>query len=76
LRDRRNPNATGRQATAWPFAARRTPSAGLLRIPPEVEEQGLDLTEIPATPYPEGIPVTAMRSTSGTAVLSVGEEVK
>ena len=51
-------------------------SAGLLRIPPEVEEQGLDLTEIPATPYPEGIPVTAMRSTSGTAVLSVGEEVK
>ncbi|AMO62231.1 Rh family protein/ammonium transporter [Mycolicibacterium phlei] len=31
---------------------------GVLRIPPEVEEQGLDLTEVPATPYPEGIPVT------------------
>jgi len=49
---------------------------GLLRIPPEVELQGLDLTEIPATPYPEGIPVTTMRSTSGTAVLVAGEEVK
>lgn len=36
---------------------------GMLRIPPEVEEQGLDLTEIPATPYPEGIPVTSMRDT-------------
>ena len=35
---------------------------GMLRIPPEVEEQGLDLTEVPATPYPEGIPVTTMRS--------------
>lgn len=33
---------------------------GLLRIPPEVEEQGLDLSEVPATPYPEGIPVTVM----------------
>jgi hypothetical protein len=33
----------------------------MLRIPPEVEEQGLDLHEVPATPYPEGIPVTAMR---------------
>ncbi|WP_099024236.1 ammonium transporter [Mycolicibacterium palauense] len=46
---------------------------GLLRIPAEVEEQGLDLTEIPATPYPEGIPVTAMR-TNGTVVV-VAEEV-
>ena len=50
--------------------------AGLLRIPPEVEEQGLDLSEVPATPYPEGIPVTEMRASSGTAVLVLGEEVK
>jgi ammonium transporter, Amt family len=34
--------------------------AKMLRIPPEVEEQGLDLSEVPATPYPEGIPVTVM----------------
>jgi len=47
---------------------------GLLRIPPEVEEQGLDLSEVPATPYPEGIPVTVMR-TNGS-VLVVTEEVK
>jgi ammonia channel protein AmtB len=33
---------------------------GLLRIPADVEEQGLDLSEVPATPYPEGIPVTVM----------------
>lgn len=33
----------------------------ILRIPAEVELQGLDLSEVPATPYPEGIPVTAMR---------------
>ncbi|CAN5382279.1 ammonium transporter [soil metagenome] len=49
---------------------------GMLRIPPEVEIQGLDLTEVPATPYPEGIPVTSMRSSSGTAVLATGEGVK
>ncbi|MEA2180428.1 MAG: ammonium transporter, Amt family [Solirubrobacteraceae bacterium] len=34
--------------------------AGLLRSPPEVEMLGLDLSEIPAAPYPEGIPATAM----------------
>ena len=50
--------------------------AGLLRIPAAVEEQGLDLAEVPATPYPEGIPVTAMKSSSGTPVLGIGEEVK
>lgn len=32
----------------------------LLRIPAAVEVAGLDLSEVPATPYPEGIPVTAM----------------
>lgn len=32
--------------------------ANLLRIPAEVELNGLDLSEVPATPYPEGIPVT------------------
>lgn len=42
---------------------------GLLRIPKEVELEGLDLHEVPATPYPEGIPVTAMR-------VAVIEEVK
>ncbi|WP_262365783.1 ammonium transporter [Gordonia sp. OPL2] len=41
---------------------------GLLRIPPEVEAQGLDLTEVPATPYPEGIPVTIMRGDTGDIV--------
>jgi Amt family ammonium transporter len=35
---------------------------GLLRIPKEVEEQGLDLAEVPATPYPEGVPVTVVGS--------------
>jgi ammonium transporter, Amt family len=34
--------------------------ANLLRIPREVELAGLDLSEVPATPYPEGIPVTAV----------------
>jgi ammonia channel protein AmtB len=46
---------------------------GLLRIPAEVEEQGLDLSEVPATPYPEGIPVTAMKLNG--SVLVVTEEV-
>jgi ammonia channel protein AmtB len=36
--------------------------AGMLRIPPEVEALGMDLAEIPATPYPEGVPVTVMRN--------------
>jgi ammonia channel protein AmtB len=34
--------------------------AGLLRSPREVELLGLDLSEIPAAPYPEGIPATAV----------------
>ena len=43
--------------------------AKMLRIPPEVELAGLDLSEVPATPYPEGIPVTSMNgSMNGTAV--------
>jgi ammonium transporter, Amt family len=48
--------------------------AKMLRIPPEVEEQGLDLSEVPATPYPEGIPVTVM-PTNGHKVV-VAAEVK
>ena len=46
----------------------------VLRIPPEVEEQGLDLAEVPATPYPEGIPVTAMRVNANEMALAT--EVK
>jgi ammonia channel protein AmtB len=34
--------------------------AGILRSPAEVEILGLDLSEIPAAPYPEGIPATAV----------------
>jgi ammonia channel protein AmtB len=34
--------------------------AKLLRSPAEVEILGLDLSEIPAAPYPEGIPATAV----------------
>jgi ammonium transporter, Amt family len=33
--------------------------AGLLRVPRAVEIAGLDLSEIPASAYPEGIPPTA-----------------
>lgn len=42
--------------------------ANLLRIPHEVELAGLDLHEVPATPYPEGIPVTgsALNASIGT----------
>jgi ammonia channel protein AmtB len=47
--------------------------AGLLRIPPEVEEQGLDLSEVPATPYPEGIPITVMPLNGEKAVVIAGE---
>ncbi|MCL8024623.1 ammonium transporter [Nocardioides bruguierae] len=36
--------------------------AKMLRIPAEVELAGLDLSEVPATPYPEGIPVTTLKS--------------
>jgi ammonium transporter, Amt family len=45
--------------------------AGMLRTPPEVEALGMDLAEIPATPYPEGMPVTAMRN--GHGVLTVNQ---
>jgi hypothetical protein len=34
----------------------------MLRTPPEVELLGMDLAEIPATPYPEGVPVTVRRN--------------
>ncbi len=47
---------------------------GLLRIPEEVELQGLDLSEVPATPYPEGTPVTVMATTNGKVL--VVEEAK
>lgn len=40
-------------------------SANMLRIPREVELAGLDLSEVPATPYPEGIPVTTMGMLNG-----------
>ena len=49
--------------------------ANLLRIPKEVEEQGLDLSEVPATPYPEGVPITVMK-TNGHVLVTAGEEVK
>ena len=45
----------------------------LLRIPAEVEEKGLDLTEVPATPYPEGIPVTVMPVDSVTTIVAAVE---
>jgi ammonia channel protein AmtB len=45
---------------------------GLLRIPADVEDQGLDLSEVPATPYPEGMPVTVMPVNG--KVLVVAEE--
>jgi ammonia channel protein AmtB len=35
---------------------------GMLRTPPSVELLGMDLAEIPATPYPEGVPVTVRRN--------------
>lgn len=48
---------------------------GLLRIPAAVELQGLDLSEIPATPYPEGTPDTAM-PINGVHAVAVMEEVE
>ena len=48
-------------------------AGNLLRIPREVELAGLDLSEVPATPYPEGIPVTG-NGTSANGV-PVTEEV-
>lgn len=35
---------------------------GMLRVPAEVEERGLDLTEIPATAYPEGVPASGIKN--------------
>jgi ammonium transporter, Amt family len=32
--------------------------SGLLRVSPEAEAMGMDLSELPATPFPEGIPAT------------------
>jgi ammonium transporter, Amt family len=46
---------------------------GMLRTPPEVEVLGLDLTEIPATPYPEGMPVTVMRNGHGVVPATVSQ---
>jgi ammonia channel protein AmtB len=40
------------------LVSRLLKAGNLLRIPREVELAGLDLSEVPATPYPEGIPVT------------------
>jgi ammonia channel protein AmtB len=51
--------------------------SGLLRVPPAVEQMGLDLAELPVRPYPEAIPANGHRSpdyddrmTPGHAVLS------
>ncbi len=46
---------------------------GLLRTPPEVEVLGLDLSEIPATPYPEGVPVTVMRNGHGVVPATIAQ---
>jgi ammonium transporter, Amt family len=45
--------------------------AKTLRTPPEVEAAGLDLSEVPATPYPEGMPVTVIRSVHAEKELKV-----
>ncbi len=47
---------------------------GLLRIPAAVEEQGLDLSEVPASAYPEGIPVSPL-PVNGVKVVAVPVEV-
>lgn len=46
-------------------------SLGMLRIPAEVEAQGLDLSEVPAAAYPEGIPVSEV-GMNGHTVNGVG----
>ena len=38
---------------------------GILRVPPDAEHFGLDATELPSLPYPEGIPPTAGRNGNG-----------
>lgn len=40
--------------------------ANMLRIPAEVEIAGLDISEVPATPYPEGMPAASMNGTPTT----------
>lgn len=40
-------------------------AAGILRVPPDAEHFGLDATELPSLPYPEGIPATAGRNGNG-----------
>ncbi len=49
----------------------------MLRIPEEVEMAGLDLSEVPATPYPEGIPITTIKAngTNGATPAEDEEEV-
>lgn len=49
--------------------------AGLLRIPPQAEESGLDIAHIPSLPYPEGIPVTAREPFIGQPPVAPSETV-
>ena len=47
-----------------------------LRVPAAVEAAGLDLSEVPATPYPEGIPVTAIgNGHAGNGLVTKGTTV-
>lgn len=49
-----------------------------LRIPPEVEEAGLDLSEVPATAYPEGVlakPLEPAMTNGSTNGFAASEEV-
>jgi ammonium transporter, Amt family len=50
------------------FALRK---AGALRITPEAELLGLDLSELPATPFPEGLPATSPPRVGATAPVPV-----
>lgn len=51
--------------------------ANLLRIPEHAEDLGLDITEIPSSAYPEGIPATASREDIiGSASASVSAPVQ
>ncbi len=45
---------------------------GMLRVPPKVEISGLDLVEIPATPYPETVPATEYSETDDTSLPANG----
>jgi Amt family ammonium transporter len=46
---------------------------GMLRTPIEVEALGMDLSEIPASAYPEGFPATATRNGSGIVPVTMTE---